>query len=298
MQGSYHTLAQDHEFACMLQSVWQIELSDSTIQLYIMLVMYREPLNRIDSGYHVPSPDEIIVEFKAYFDPFYLSGSVDPSAVSEGGDSQRVRAEIIDMMCSDRTGTYADFDGSDVQGLLLQSIRNYLLMAASRDDNSSGTVAELSLAVPSEISDAVSRVCTMRDLISLQSKAAGSIKAAHYVTAWLGIHTCFEDTKAGPACECPFIYFFVKFCLDRGLGVPTLALSLYNRMNMLLARGFIRCGNPSCEQSRLDWSNGKPRLYKCTRCKVVAYCSRECQTAHYPKHMRICREHATVPTGS
>ena len=293
----YLTLTRDRAFVEMLQTVWQIELTESTIKLYRVLVMYRQPLVHTDSGYHLPSTEEVIAGIRAYFDPAHLSDDTTPLAA--GSDSEEMRDDILGLFRGTSIDMPDDVDDLDVQGLLLYSIRNHVLMSISLDVNSSETAAELSLAVPLEVSKAISRVSTTRDLISLLSRATYSAEAAHYIDAWVAVHTCLENPNpdAGQACECPYVYFFVKFCLDHGLGVPKLALALYDRMNMQLARGFIRCGNPSCERNRLDRSNGKKSLYKCTGCKVVSYCSKECQVSYYPKHMKFCREHTVIKMG-
>jgi len=34
------------------------------------------------------------------------------------------------------------------------------------------------------------------------------------------------------------------------------------------------------------------KLKSCTACKLVKYCSRECQIAHRPQHKRECRRRA------
>ena len=118
-----------------------------------------------------------------------------------------------------------------------------------------------------------------------------STKPGQYLYAWIALHDCLDNPSAGPACECPFVYFFVKFCLEHGFGVPKLALAAYDRMNMQLSREFIRCANPSCELNKLDKATGKVTFKKCSRCLAVIYCSRECQTSHYPEHKVNCREH-------
>ena len=65
----YVSLALDLEFAEMLESVWQVELSVDTIRVYRLLVIFSQPFIRIDSGYHVPSSEEIIAGIRAFFDP-------------------------------------------------------------------------------------------------------------------------------------------------------------------------------------------------------------------------------------
>ena len=89
--------------------------------------------------------------------------------------------------------------------------------------------------------------------------------------------------------ECPFVYFFVRYCLGQGMGVPKAALAVYDKMNMQLSRGFLRCAGPYCKRNRLDQSAGHVKFKKCSGCLAVIYCSKECQLAHYPVHKKVCR---------
>ena len=90
--------------------------------------------------------------------------------------------------------------------------------------------------------------------------------------------------------ECPFFYFFVRYCLGQGMGVPKAALAVYDKMNMQLSREFIRCAGSYCKRHRLDQSAGKVKFKKCSGCHAVIYCSKECQVAHYPKHKKVCKK--------
>ena len=77
-------------------------LSEVMLNLYRTLVMYRLPFVRTDSGYHVPTTDEVIAGIKAYFDPVHLSSeeaaAPTGTTVGKGGDSQELRADIIDLL--------------------------------------------------------------------------------------------------------------------------------------------------------------------------------------------------------
>ena len=295
-QDIYCILEQDQEFVDMLQSVWQIELTEYMLCLYRMLVMYREPLVRTDTGYHVPSSEEVIAGIRAFFDPVHLS--VD-SAAGEDNYSRRLRAEIL---CRFRGTIYnipAAYEADNFQGLLLDGITCYLslLSKGGRLIFSAGLPVVDHFTLPSAMSEAISKARSMADLSLIKLGAVRldgsfySTKPGQYLSAWIALHDCLDNPNAGPACECPFVYFFVKFCLDHGAGVPKLALAAYDRMNMQLSRDFIRCANPSCELNKLDKSTGKIKFKKCSGCLSVIYCSRECQTAHYPEHKVNCREH-------
>ena len=67
VQDIYRTLAQDSKFVQMLERTRCITLSERVLHLYRMLAMYKQPLVRTDSGYHVPSREEVIADIRAYF---------------------------------------------------------------------------------------------------------------------------------------------------------------------------------------------------------------------------------------
>ena len=293
IQDIYCTLAQDREFVDMLRSVWQIELSAHMLCLYRMLVMYRQPFVRTASGYHVPSSEEVIAEIRAYFDPAPLSGDAVPSAVSEHSDSQRARAQVLCRLRDSFMDKPVIIDDSEVQGLLLASINYYLMVLTQAGrylDISAGLPDDGYFTAPPEISDGISKVSTKYEIRALLTPSNVNTKVGYLLTTWNGVHACLENPNAGPACECPWIYFLVKYSLDHGAGVPKLALALYDRMNMQLSREFIRCGNPTCELNRLDKSTGQVKFKKCSCCHAVIYCSRECQVTHYPEHKTYCRK--------
>ena len=296
LEDIYGTLAQDREFVDMLRSKWRIKLSESTIIMYRALVMHREPLLRIESGYQVPLSEEVIAGIKAYFDPAYRNAT--PSA-EEDSNSSRVKAEVIGML-QGTSGTIDLSDETNYQGYLRNSITSTLSLGLPRlsplgslsYDGRPGRRGQSSVfTVPSWMSEAISRATSTHDIRHLSLEVQGSIKLEFFLCAWSCVHTCLE--RGGAACECPFVYFFIKACVEQGLGVPKLALDLYDRMNMQLSREFIRCANPACELNRLDQSTGQVKFKKCSRCQAVIYCSRECQVAHYPEHKRLCREHSS-----
>ena len=298
IEGFYLTLAQDREFVDTLLSVWLVELSVRVLNIFQMCVLYRQPLARTDSGYHVPSSEEVIAGIKAYFDPAHHRRHSARSAARESIDSPRIRSELLSLFQNSYEPCTNSINDSDVQGLLLDSIRSSTA-ALSLDDPSGftgGLCDDGDLIITPELADAISKVSTADDLRTLRKDVIDgnvSTKLAHYLGAWIDILTCLDNPNAGSACECPYVYFFTKHCIDQGLGAPKLAVALYDRMNMQLSREFIRCANPSCELNKLDQSTGKVKFKQCSRCKAVIYCSRDCQVAHYPEHKRLCVEHST-----
>ena len=292
LQGIYRTLAQDRAFVEMMQLVWQLELSEPILYLYRMLVMYRQPLVRIDSGYHLLSTEEAITGIRAYFDPAHLSSDATPPVtVGNEGDSQSVRAQVLRMFRNTASAMTDSVNDLDVQGLLLWSLQHFLGMLHA-PESAAGLRRGGGSTIPPELSDAIAKVSSSDELRALHTRATTE-RVASYVIAWVGLHMCLEDRTAGPACECPYVHVFVKFCLDQGFGVPKLALALFDRMNMQLSREFIRCAYPTCELNRLDQSTGQVKFKLCSRCRAVIYCSRECQVAHYPQHKKLCTEHST-----
>ena len=288
MQDIYCALAQDREFVDMLQSVWQIELSELMLYHFRTLVMYRQQLIRTDSGYHLLTTEEVVAGIKAYFDPEHLSGD---AAGGENSDSQELRVYVISALQGYPTG-YPDTCGEkSAQGLLLRSISSYKQLLYESRSADIPPDHDIVLSVPAEVSDAISRVSIVQALKFMHKDGNCSSELKVLLDAWIWLLTCLELPNVGSACECPFVYFFVRFCLDQDLGVPKLALAVYDRMNMQLSREFIRCANPSCELNKLDQSTGQVKFKLCSRCKAVIYCSKDCQTAHYPEHKSMCREH-------
>ena len=289
------TLAQDQEFVDMIRSVWSIELTDTVIQLYRALVMLRETLVRTDSGYHVPTADEVITGIRAFFDPGQLSGNI-PTTVCEDSDSKRIRDIVVDMLRGTSSDSYSFSDESDIEVLLFRCVKVYvdLLLRPDSSGHAIATVSDgVALSVTLDVSEAISKVSTVLDLTIMLSNGICSPRLENLLIVWVGVQMCLEHPTSAVASECPFIYFFIKSCHDRGLGVPKLALAMYDKMNIQLSREFIRCANPTCELNKLDKSTGKIKFKNCSRCKAVIYCSKECQVAHYPEHKALCREHAT-----
>ena len=305
VQDIHRILAQDHEFVEMVRSVWEIELSEAAIRYYRKLVMMREPFVQTDSGYHVPTYEEVIAGIKAYFDPAHLSVDAPASAVGDDRYAQQIRNAILNFipLCTNsrcpRGGSSDLTADGNAQGLLLHCIMGCmpLTVNAALNIDFPGTIDELldqyfDLNIPAMMAEAISKVSTSHDLRVIRSDSTWPDRLDHYMLVWLEVQMCLENPNAGSACECPFIYFFVKYCLDYKMGVPKLALALYDRMNTQLSREFIRCANPTCEHNKLDKSTGKVKFKKCSRCQAVIYCSRECQVAHYPDHKRLCLKHS------
>ena len=327
IQSICDTLASDRAFVDMLQSVWQVDRPVHIIRLYHMFVMYRQPFVHTDSGYHVSTFEEVVAELKAYFDPAHLNGdeagaAPTGTAVGKGGEDrylQQIRADILRLARStpghpatDSTNTETTIDSMNIPGTLFYAIRNYLSVVVTPDyfidlQFTAGLNDKCDFTVLLEVSTAISQVSSVRDLLLMRSELIStdvcvsdrySTKLYNYVTAWMEVHMCLESPNVGTAFECPFIYFFIKFCIEQSLGVPKHALALYDRMNTQLSREFIRCANPCCELNRLDKSTGQVRFKQCGRCRTVIYCSKECQVAHYPDHKILCRKVATFEKGS
>ena len=296
IQVIYNMLARDREFVDMLRSVWQVELSAVTVRLYRMLVMYREPLVRTDSGYHIPTAEEVIAGIRAYFDPARLSGDAAPSAAGEDSSSKGVRAELVRVFQGIYTRSIDAVGDTDFQRLLLESILTYMEVLFPLDPYRS-TVNLLGqdsdFTSPIMVSRALSKISSEHELqlITLNNSHYRD-RTKSYLEAWTWLHACLDNPGAGPACECPYLYFLVKWHRQQGAGIPKLALALYDRMNMQLSREFIRCANPTCELNKLDMSTGKVKFKQCSRCHAAIYCSRECQTAHYPEHKTLCLKHS------
>ena len=307
VRGIYRMLAQDLKFVEMLDNLWDITLSERVLHLYRMLVMYRQPLVRIDSGYHVPTADEVIAGIKAYFDSKDVELADLSAAANEHlSDERRIKAIIIAMFQrADITvrEVHFIFEIESIDGMYMRAFNGYPVLYYYNSDRQTHadtfTLIENGFTIPLPPGCLLPEVSAALATVAGAGKLEGMISdplyapARRYLILWKQFVKFLDMGNLGPACECPLVYFFVKYCLDQGVGVPKPALAVYDRMNMQLSREFIRCANPTCKHNKLDQSTGQVKFKKCSRCQAVIYCSRECQVAHYPEHKRLCREHST-----
>ena len=125
VQDIYRTLAQDSKFVQMLERTWYITLSERVLHLYRMLVMYREPLVRADSGYYVPTADEVIAGIKAYFSQADKGLASSSAAANEKfDDDKRIKAVIIAML------QYTDISVSQIHHVYCIESREAVYMRA------------------------------------------------------------------------------------------------------------------------------------------------------------------------
>ena len=202
MEDIHSVLAQDQEFADTLLSVWQIELSVGLLHLFRALVMLREPMVRTDTGYHMPSSEEVIAGIRAFFDPA-LCRDATPSAEDKGTstDLERVRTEVLGMLRGTSTGRADGSDSSDSQWNLLHSIRSYISALTGYGPGRSyidmrGCGSEFT--VPSELSVAFSKVSILPDLNYMLPEAVSNSDSrfGYYLVAWIDLHSLLESRDA------------------------------------------------------------------------------------------------------
>ena len=68
IQAVYTSIKADAAFCTNLEG-GRTPMTLPLMYLYRMLIMYRKPFVRTDSGYHVPTQQEVVAEAKAFFDP-------------------------------------------------------------------------------------------------------------------------------------------------------------------------------------------------------------------------------------
>ena len=286
----YRTLKQDQEFVDRLRTEWEIELTERVVYLYRMLIMYRQRLVHTDSGYRLSTTEEVVSEIKAYF----------TKAVATKSTRYNTKeAEIMILRLPDRPAR-AMLKGSDTAISHYIRFFTYYLewykhgKACKEASDYYITLLELGFSLPPPVS------CLSPSVLKAFStakphqfagiaKESGSTEVTILAQLWTAMCSFIEKCDTELAAECPFIYFFVKYCLDHGMGVPKAALAVHDRMNLQLSREFIRCANPACELSELGKSTGQVKFKKCSRCEAVNYCSRECQVAHHPVHKKSCK---------
>ncbi|RDW75245.1 hypothetical protein BP6252_06387 [Coleophoma cylindrospora] len=71
------------------------------------------------------------------------------------------------------------------------------------------------------------------------------------------------------------------------------ALRLYKNDGTPYSFDVARCAAVGCGKAHDDLDDGK-KLLRCGKCKVASYCGKECQTAHWKEHKRVCKTPAQV----
>ena len=291
----YRILKQDREFVNRLRTEWEIELTERLVYIYRMLVMYRQLLIRTDFGYRLPSTEDVVHDIKTYFAQAALATSTSNSARD---------TETTILLHPDRINPFLIYGSDCAASCYIRFFIFYLqwyrygrvhVPLSSLINEHNCEVCGFSLPPPAPclsplVLKAFSTVKPHQ--YAGVAKHSGSTEVMGLAMLWTEMCSYIEKSQEHAA-ECPFIYFFVKYCLDHGMGVPKPALAVYDRMNMQLCREFIRCANPTCKLNKLDQSTGQVKFKLCGGCGAVIYCSRECCVAHYPEHKALCREHST-----
>ena len=298
----YLTLAQDREFIDYLYSKWEIELSEETLLLYRMLEMYKQSLVRIDTGYHVPTTAEVTAGIRAFFDPKDCVLAASSAACNTRfTPAKRMKALIISMLQHNHVmvdQASQMFTVDCLEAAYLRAFCSYPFLyfdMVSRIDLIPLIENGFSVPLPSqytasEVSDVLSTVTATGRLDSLISDTQyASVRLIFML--WKCFMIFLDKAGTGSACECPLIYFFVRYSLGQGVGVPKPAQAVYDRMNMQLSK-MPKCANPTCELNKLNKSTDQVTFKQCSRCLAVIYCSKECQVAHYPRHKKFCQTHS------
>ena len=298
----YLTLEEDSEFVEYLYSEWEIELSEQTLLLYRMLETYKQSLVRIDTGYHVPTTAEVIAGIRTFFDPkdIHLASS-SAACNTRITPAKRMKALIISMLqhnlvMVDQASQMFTVDC--LEAAYLRAFCSYPFLyfdMVSRVDLVPLIENGFSVPLPCqyttpEVSDLLSTVTATGRLDSLISDPRYTSVRLIFML-WKCFMIFLDKAGTGSACECPLIYFFVRYSLGQGVGVPKPALAVYDRMNIQLSKK-PKCANPNCELNKLDKSTDQVKFKQCGRCLAVIYCSKECQVAHYPRHKKFCHTHS------
>ena len=309
----YEKLSRDLEFCAFLQCSLQLELSLKLLYVYRMLVMYRQPMVRTATGYVIPTVEEVAEQFKAFFFKTKTCSTVKLDAALIGDEGLNVY--LIDISILSRFDTFDVWLGDHslyekvkvIDAVLSSTFIAYVNMyrvdqnkevddmPAYIEGGFTHTPPALFLTPEANAKMAQATLYSITHLI--RNNAEGD-KFFPLYRMWKPLLAFLNGTEAGvvipdavPPYDYPLIFFLVRFALGQGMGIPPPVLAVYEGMCSHLSSSFIRCGNPTCEHHKLDRSEGRIKFKQCTRCKAVIYCSRECQTAHYPDHKTLCREH-------
>ena len=316
VQGIYRVLRADADFCARLQADWKVELSEHMLFLYRLLVMYRKHLIRTASGYHITTADEVAAGIREFFYSDTVdglerktnSGDADTSAMLKMADFAILRcpSSLLSRSSGSSPSSKMYRTNGSSEGLSAITMTSYVAMFREEvygyDDLMAVVQNGLSRPIPSHLKpslEAMQLITACRSSGHFLQLIDPLLRLGthHSVTAMYQFVFDLTDPRSrSPAShrESPVVFFFVKYCLDQGMGVPDPLLSAYNDMRRQLSCSFLRCAKPSCEHNKLDKSTGKVKFKKCSRCQAVIYCSRECQVAHYPEHKAQCRKAVDV----
>ena len=250
-------LSDDEDFCKGLFTAWQLELSLPLLYLYRILVLYRQPLVRTDSGYHVPSSEEVIAGIKAYFDPTTTYTNLVERLMGDVANIAE-KLKIADNFVLKMPGIV--FGTESFSSRLYQQIRHpeasmalsltaYLEMFVGKDDS----VVTMATVIDSGYSQPLpSRFLSSHEAMQLMAgaRSAEQLSLLHGEFAAMGGTELFRmlmhalsalDLSSSASnntsySQCPYIFFFAKYCLEQGLTVPGPLLAAYNNM----------CGQLSC----------------------------------------------------
>ena len=385
----YNLLRQDSTFCEALLADWRINLSIKHLYLYRMLIMYRQPMTRIDSGYHIPTVGEVANEIKVYFDKsrLGLGQGADPGV---GGEEEgrwlqdMMYLKAADLIILTRLSIYTTrIENShtlyghvkDVKALLSSTFLNYTHIflpeaiagfegeghtentttthtttttdnIGTTDNNNTNTIntestntnttttntttenntnttnnnidlfslIENGFTLPfppqyltAEVNDYIDRASQSQ--LELMNTAVNIIHPMHRVynicTIWLLLTSAVSSKMADrgrgkgsdrgsgnssrSSSETPMLFFFVRCCLGQGMSIPRTVLSVYEEICSHLSSNFIKCAYTECIHTKLKSISVCIKFKRCSRCRAVIYCSKVCQTAHYPMHKLTCR---------
>ena len=144
----YLTLRADEAFCARIRDEWQLEISEPLLYFYRMFVMYRQPLVRTDSGYHIPTSEEVVAEIRAYF---YADTVIELMMMMLEGhadtNSTLKMADALIFLCLSMAFDYFS-KSSDFYGKLLQpggfaaiACISYLTLFRGRVDTSEEMIA-------------------------------------------------------------------------------------------------------------------------------------------------------------
>ena len=305
IQGVYDVLKADEIFCAKLLSMYRIELTVDLLYRYRMLAMYRRHLRRTESGYALPTQEQVIEDMRVFF-----VIDRDPPALESDATILR-NADLLIMMAS-CINHHSDFCSKSLELYRkLQSYESHLARAflfyaelwlssgpftGSFFKDMSAPILSVYLApgLTTDINQAKSPHDMYRACIEGQVESSCTVILK---SLWMSILTVIAPggERGIGLYEYPLVFYFVKYSLEQGMGVPAAALGAYNDIKHQLCCSFIRCGNTACKKNKLDMTDRSVRFKRCARCQSVIYCCRDCQLAHYPVHKELCRAASLSP---